>query len=246
MLTRAELLILNRVINQIYSVKDFDKMRRNALTDLQSLLMFTSGEIHVKCNEDGHMIDGGVGIGEWDDDTSREYFEKFEKIDYARWFFNNNRSTIIRESDMFEENEKESTPYYQGFMKKHNFHHCMQASITKNEEFLGLIALYRDKAMGDFDEKDRFVIVLLLPHLENRFAAEGIGNQKSGFDGMHYMDQYMLTPRELQVLKLLLDGLTPAEICDSLVISSHTLNKHTSSIYSKLGINHRWELIKFK
>ena len=245
MLTRAELLVLNRVISLIYSVEDLDSMRRRSLTALQPLIWFTSAEIHLKSSGE-HLIDGGVGVGKWTEEVSKEYFEKFEKIDYARWVFSSTRSTIIRESDMFEDAEREKTPYYQGFMKKHNFHYCMQASIVKNDEFLGLVALYRDKDTGDFDEKDRFVLDLLIPHLENRLKGDYQTSTSQQFDELNYMKEYSLTQREIEVLALLMEGLSNEEICERLAVTIHTLNKHTASIYSKLGISHRWELIKFK
>jgi DNA-binding NarL/FixJ family response regulator len=44
-----------------------------------------------------------------------------------------------------------------------------------------------------------------------------------------------LTPRELEVLRLVALGLDNAQIADRLVISPHTLQRHVSSIYAKLG-----------
>ena len=48
-----------------------------------------------------------------------------------------------------------------------------------------------------------------------------------------------LTPRELEVLRLLAQGLTSAQIAERLVIGLVTVNSHVRSIYSKLGITTR-------
>jgi DNA-binding response OmpR family regulator len=48
-----------------------------------------------------------------------------------------------------------------------------------------------------------------------------------------------LTRREQQVLALLADGLTPAEVADELVISSSTVGTHIEHIYGKLGARTR-------
>ncbi|GHO84950.1 protein kinase domain-containing protein [Dictyobacter formicarum] len=48
-----------------------------------------------------------------------------------------------------------------------------------------------------------------------------------------------LTPRELDVLRLLAQGLTSAQIGEQLVISLVTVNSHVRSIYSKLGVTTR-------
>jgi ATP/maltotriose-dependent transcriptional regulator MalT len=48
-----------------------------------------------------------------------------------------------------------------------------------------------------------------------------------------------LTPRELEVLRLLVQGLTSAQIAEQLVIGLVTVNSHVRSIYSKLGVTSR-------
>ena len=54
-----------------------------------------------------------------------------------------------------------------------------------------------------------------------------------------------LTAREVEVLRLLAQGLTYAEIGDRLVISRRTVNWHVTSIYSKLGVNARAAATRF-
>ena len=48
-----------------------------------------------------------------------------------------------------------------------------------------------------------------------------------------------LTPREMDVLRLLTQGLTSAQMAEQLVIGVVTVNFHVRSIYSKLGISSR-------
>jgi LuxR family maltose regulon positive regulatory protein len=48
-----------------------------------------------------------------------------------------------------------------------------------------------------------------------------------------------LTGRELEVLYLLADGLSNAEIGQRLVISLPTVKSHTRNIYGKLGVHSR-------
>ncbi len=55
-------------------------------------------------------------------------------------------------------------------------------------------------------------------------------------------DTSMLTPREREVLELLLEGKQRNEIAANLYISENTVKKNISSIYSKLGVTSRNEL----
>jgi DNA-binding NarL/FixJ family response regulator len=48
-----------------------------------------------------------------------------------------------------------------------------------------------------------------------------------------------LTRRELEVLRLVAQGLTDAEVAERLVISPHTVHVHISTIYSKLEVKTR-------
>lgn len=48
-----------------------------------------------------------------------------------------------------------------------------------------------------------------------------------------------LTPRELQILQLLADGLSPKGVADQLVISPKTVRNHLTKVYEKLGVNSR-------
>jgi predicted ATPase/DNA-binding CsgD family transcriptional regulator len=48
-----------------------------------------------------------------------------------------------------------------------------------------------------------------------------------------------LTAREVEVLRLIAQGWTDAQIAERLVISSRTVNRHTTSLYSKLGVSSR-------
>ncbi|HET6445038.1 MAG TPA: response regulator transcription factor [candidate division Zixibacteria bacterium] len=52
---------------------------------------------------------------------------------------------------------------------------------------------------------------------------------------------YNLTPREMEVLALIVDGMTNREISEQLIISQSTTRLHVSNILSKLGASNRTE-----
>ena len=54
-----------------------------------------------------------------------------------------------------------------------------------------------------------------------------------------------LSPREKEILRLLVEGFSNQEIADRLVISPSTVHSHRSNIMSKLGLSSRHELIQY-
>jgi NarL family two-component system response regulator LiaR len=54
-----------------------------------------------------------------------------------------------------------------------------------------------------------------------------------------------LTAREMEVLKLIADGLSYGQIADRLVISTRTVDAHLRSIYSKLQVRSRHEATRY-
>ncbi len=74
-------------------------------------------------------------------------------------------------------------------------------------------------------------------HVLPRSAAAGGGTNGLGLDGGD-----LLTPREADVLELLQDGATNAQIAQTLSIGLETVRTHARHIYRKLGISSRREL----
>jgi len=57
-------------------------------------------------------------------------------------------------------------------------------------------------------------------------------------------EDYNLTPRESEILQLLVDGLTYQQIADQLFISYGTVRKHVENIYRKLEVHGKMEAIR--
>ncbi len=55
----------------------------------------------------------------------------------------------------------------------------------------------------------------------------------------------LLSPRELEIVQLVADDLTNAEIAERLIISPRTVTTHLDRIYTRLGINSRTALVRY-
>jgi len=54
-----------------------------------------------------------------------------------------------------------------------------------------------------------------------------------------------LSPRELEIVRLVAENLTSAEIAERLIISPRTVTTHLDRIYTRLGINSRTALVRY-
>lgn len=52
----------------------------------------------------------------------------------------------------------------------------------------------------------------------------------------------MLSPRELEIVKLIAEGLSNKDICDKLFLSNGTVRNHISTILEKTGLEHRTQI----
>jgi DNA-binding NarL/FixJ family response regulator len=76
-------------------------------------------------------------------------------------------------------------------------------------------------------------------HVLPRSAAAGGGVDRLGADA-----EEGLTPREAEVLELLQDGSTNAQIARRLAIGMETVRTHARNIYRKLGVGSRRDLVR--
>lgn len=57
------------------------------------------------------------------------------------------------------------------------------------------------------------------------------------------MNQHFLTPRELEIFKLLIENETTKTIAEKLSISEKTVRNHISNVIGKLGVSSRTQAI---
>jgi DNA-binding NarL/FixJ family response regulator len=63
--------------------------------------------------------------------------------------------------------------------------------------------------------------------------------------GSHAGDADILTPREVEVVKLIAEGHSSKQIADTLVISIKTVDRHRANILDKLGMRDRVQLTRY-
>ncbi len=83
-----------------------------------------------------------------------------------------------------------------------------------------------------------FIYPSLAKRLVERFLlGVGTGEERSSYDN--------LTAREKEILTMIGDGLTNADIADQLSLSVHTVQTHRSNTMEKLGLHNRAQLVTY-
>jgi DNA-binding CsgD family transcriptional regulator len=86
----------------------------------------------------------------------------------------------------------------------------------------------RGPEVHDFNERDRAVLTMLRPHLHAIREDWEARNRPA-----------CLTARETEVLHLVAEGLTNAQIAARLVLSPATVRSHLAHVFEKLGVQTR-------
>lgn len=84
--------------------------------------------------------------------------------------------------------------------------------------------------------------VFLYPSMAKKLVAEYLERVRGGEVSPRYAS---LTDREVEVIRLIAEGHTSAEISELLNLSPHTVQSHRRSIMEKLNLHDRVELVKY-
>ena len=123
-------------------------------------------------------------------------------------------------------------------------------TVYEDDEFVfaGLQAGGRGYIVKDDDPETMLRAIRAVAHGESLLGptvAQKVMRQFSALPGKQTPLVDELTPREMEVLKLIADGLTNKDIADALVLSEKTVKNHINNIFSKLHVYDRSQAILY-
>ena len=174
--------------------------------------------------------------------------EQTQQDDVFRWtIYSTSRSTFtedIRSSG----SRLGDSKIYHAFWSPNGLICSAGLRIAFREEPLGFLRLYRRDPAPAFSERDLFVLDQLHLHLSYRLAYEAKKGDSHYFYAKGFRDklrrQYGLTVREGEMLDLAIQGCSNDDIAKRLNISIHTVKKHFQSVYAKMHVRNRVQMMR--
>lgn len=240
--------IINHIIYDIYSSNDQQSMRKKFLENIELLIPYDKANFFLAdSGDENHFISSPVSIG-FTDDVYHDYHNTFEKFDYNKWIFATAQNDAFILSELMSKQDLSNNMFARGWLISKDIEHVLLLSLSYNNVFLGAASLFRMKKGEDFTQKDKKILNLLKNHLSlYLFKYSMPMNDEHKFSNTtlsSLAERYCLTPRETNILAMLIAGKKIPEICNELSISESTVRKHSSHIYHKMNVNNRNELNK--
>lgn len=144
------------------------------------------------------------------------------------------KQNVLSVLDVVSTQVYEKSYFYNDFMLKHGYYHEIAVYLKDDDNLLGILAFIRGKGEPPFDTQDIMCLEILARHLTEKLK-----------EYLHFYGNpfSLLTLREQEILTLVEQGCTNAEIAKHFYISVNTVKKHVQSLYRKLNVNNRTSLI---
>lgn len=248
-LEENEWILLNELAYDISFIYSFKDMQESFLRLIKLLIRYDAGVFSlIKHGNQEIEFEGTAAVG-LTDKYIKTWEDKTATDDYIKWVVESSHISAFRETELIPETRRTESEFYKAFYIPCGLYYGMGLFITFRGEVMGMLHFLKNKASGDFSDRDLFVLDQLHKHLAYRLYYEANkGNSRFFYTKGHYeklCQRFSLTKREGEIFRCAIQGLSNADIGKQLGISVHTVKKHICAIYEKMGINNRVQLLQF-
>jgi DNA-binding CsgD family transcriptional regulator len=239
MLKENEWILINEILLELYQITDTKKMRKRFLESIRLLIPYSQASFTLATRLDDKVELTDYITHDISPDILARYQAYYKDRDYLSYAFSYAKSMVYRDSDLVDEPIRRKTDFYREFLEPGGIPFAGGLVFVREDVVLGVMTLFRSKEMGNLKGKDVFVLDVFKNHLENML----VKNHNNCSDQLLGLKEFFLSKREVEVLYLLNQGYGNSEIADKLVISLSTVKKHINSIYRKMNVKSRIQLI---
>ena len=252
-LTHDEWKAIDEAIKKFNVTADERTLRKLVMEALRGIIPYDFGDFCYAIQVKGHefIVVDPITVTKYSESFIRDfqslYDTKYGQQDYTKWCLNSKESLVYRESDVISNEIRKKNEYYNDFLKPRNLLYSIGAYIIRNRGKSGAIALYRGEDLGDFTDKELYILNVILPHIELRMNLNSTENDIDliySRKARQLKNDYGLTWREIEIAKMIENGYSNKEIANLLYIGVNTVKKHITHILSKTGAENRIKFLK--
>lgn len=210
------------------SERNFLKYSGNLKDLIQPFFLdFSDSDFGSSCPDSGVSLNSSYGFCGFKSDSEFASFQ--ERI----------RGAVLcgKKSSSFSSDENE---------KNGKTRFCAAVPVFSGEKLAGFLFLCRAENLPDFSAKEKYILEIFRKHISN-MARSAIESTNPEFPVARCFENavsdFALSHREAEILRLIADGKSNAEICDGLCVSISTVKKHVYNIFNKAGVNSRTQLL---
>lgn len=201
-------------------------------------LTYQEIDLHEKC------FRAMVGIGPDGEADDEALYWKVGPCPISDYRVRTGDLSAVRMSDVIDRRRYQELPIFREYFQPAGIGHMVDVGLPAAPGRHRSFILFRRTAAGDFSGRDRAVLEMLRPHLLAREARAALRRRLSKArgtqDGVGKSSACtQLTPREREVVVLVAEGKTNAQIAAQLWVAPSTVKKHLEHVYEKVGVGRR-------
>ncbi|MGN1181672.1 MAG: response regulator transcription factor [Faecalibacillus sp.] len=237
---KNQFLLFNDIVYEMNKSQNKDELKTQFLERLKLLIPYHYASI-IFSHQDTLFDKQPICVPEYFIQAEKEYIDHCQE-DELLWAIHSHESTILIESDLLPENKRLQSSLYKNCYQKYNIYDQLQYTIVYNQQFLGVLTLYRTRSDGLFNDDDLFYLRSLGKHLN--LLVYQLEHSQRIIDIKSAQAKFHLTVREIEIIKNMVALKTNSEIARDLHISEYTIAKHIQNIFKKMNIASRIELLR--
>jgi DNA-binding CsgD family transcriptional regulator len=247
-LSHKQWLNINEILLKLYASKDLEELRSKTLHDLETIIPHKKSWFDLGVSKDNRIDFFNPVSHNMTEKELEDYYEVYQASDYIPWSFLSDAPLVYRDSDILDNELREKTYFFKNYLEPMGVYYGMGCTLVEKHVFFGSITLFRSKEEKDFSDEELLMLDILSKHISSlifNWYPNGFRNSVPVDESHLLMTEYDITPREYEVLGLASQGMTNAEISERLFISKNTVKKHINSLFRKLNVNTRSQMINF-
>ena len=236
---------INNIAASMTRLNSIEQIRKLFLEQIQTIIPHKKAFFDLGYLQDGNVIFFDSISLDMTDEELNAYYDHYLAADYIAWMLPRNKPVIYRDSDIISHEARQKTEIYQNWMKPMGVYYSIGSTLFYNGILYGSITLFR-QFDEDFSDEEVCILQFLTEHITANFTRKypnGIKKSLSCKCDSALSEKYHITSRENEIIALIFNGLSNREIASKLIITENTVKKHINTIFRKLNVRTRTQLV---